>query len=256
MRCQQWQWLSLPQVMYAERWGLEPCALPVIVNIAAAPCDTLDFSPLDESSSLIFYNVNKPPCGGRQQKARILQAGTPLGLMAYLYSRCAVPGQEVEGGGGAASGERPRRGGSPAERGTSAQSCRPVCTVTAGPSGRSWYLQMPVAPAPGLRVCPGACPGRAENRLRDPHGIRLPTRRPTGALPRPPSRPLSKACGRAQRALLCPSLWRELCVGVRCPEWPPGSMEKPWNPLPLPGLQGHLWLGAHLSTHQPPCPLA
>ncbi|XP_013203384.1 kinase non-catalytic C-lobe domain-containing protein 1 isoform X2 [Microtus ochrogaster] len=74
------------QVMYAERWGLEPCALPVIVNIAAAPCDTLDFSPLDESSSLIFYNVNKHPCSGRQKKARILQAGTPLGLMAYLYS--------------------------------------------------------------------------------------------------------------------------------------------------------------------------
>ncbi|XP_047393842.1 kinase non-catalytic C-lobe domain-containing protein 1 isoform X1 [Sciurus carolinensis] len=84
------QFLSLVkkylQVMYAERWGLEPWALPVIVNLAAAPCDTLDFSPLDESSSLIFYNVNKPPCGGRQQKARILQAGTPLGLMAYLYS--------------------------------------------------------------------------------------------------------------------------------------------------------------------------
>ncbi|EGW11417.1 Protein very KIND [Cricetulus griseus] len=74
------------KVMYAERWGLEPCALPVIVNIAAAPCDTLDFSPLDESSSLIFYNVNKHPCSSRQKKARILQAGTPLGLMAYLYS--------------------------------------------------------------------------------------------------------------------------------------------------------------------------
>ncbi|KAM5271633.1 kinase non-catalytic C-lobe domain-containing protein 1 [Ctenodactylus gundi] len=84
------QFLSLVkkylQVTYAERWGLEPCALPVIVNIAAAPCDTLDFSPLDESSSLIFYNVNKHPCGGRQRKTRVLQAGTPLGLMAYLYS--------------------------------------------------------------------------------------------------------------------------------------------------------------------------
>ncbi|XP_072828273.1 kinase non-catalytic C-lobe domain-containing protein 1 isoform X5 [Vicugna pacos] len=74
------------QVMYAERWGLEPCALPVIVNIAAAHCDTLDFSPLDESSSLIFYNVSRQPRGGRQRKARVLQAGTPLGLMAYLYS--------------------------------------------------------------------------------------------------------------------------------------------------------------------------
>ncbi|XP_059946152.1 kinase non-catalytic C-lobe domain-containing protein 1 [Mesoplodon densirostris] len=74
------------QVMYAERWGLEPCALPVIVNIAAAHCDTLDFSPLDESSSLIFYNASKHPRDGRQRKARVLQAGTPLGLMAYLYS--------------------------------------------------------------------------------------------------------------------------------------------------------------------------
>nr|XP_045371236.1 LOW QUALITY PROTEIN: kinase non-catalytic C-lobe domain-containing protein 1 [Camelus bactrianus] len=74
------------QVMYAERWGLEPCALPVIVNIAAAHCDTLDFSPLDESSSLIFYNVSRQPRSGRQRKARVLQAGTPLGLMAYLYS--------------------------------------------------------------------------------------------------------------------------------------------------------------------------
>ncbi|KAB0350575.1 hypothetical protein FD754_015432 [Muntiacus muntjak] len=74
------------QVVYAEQWGLEPCALPVIVNIAAAHCDTLDFSPLDESSSLIFYNVSKHPRGSRQPKARVLQAGTPLGLMAYLYS--------------------------------------------------------------------------------------------------------------------------------------------------------------------------
>lgn len=78
-----------PQVVYAERWGLEPCALPVIVNISSAPCDTLDFSPLDESSSLIFYNVSKHPRSGRQRKARVLQAGTPLGLMAYLYSRCS-----------------------------------------------------------------------------------------------------------------------------------------------------------------------
>ncbi|XP_028917332.1 kinase non-catalytic C-lobe domain-containing protein 1 isoform X2 [Ornithorhynchus anatinus] len=74
------------QVMYPEQWGLEPCALPVIVNIAAR-CDT-DFSPLDESSSLIFYNVNKHQ-SNKQKRSRILQAGTPLGLMAYLYSRDA-----------------------------------------------------------------------------------------------------------------------------------------------------------------------
>lgn len=86
------------QVMYAERWGLEPCALPVIVNISAAHCDTLDFSPLDESSSLIFYNVSKHPRGGKQRKARVLQAGTPLGLMAYLYSRCGCPAPSGEAG--------------------------------------------------------------------------------------------------------------------------------------------------------------
>ncbi|XP_053524501.1 kinase non-catalytic C-lobe domain-containing protein 1 [Artibeus jamaicensis] len=74
------------QVLYAEQWGLEPSALPLLVNVAAAHCSAPDFSPLDESSSLIFYNVSKHPRGGRQRKARVLQAGTPLGLMAYLYS--------------------------------------------------------------------------------------------------------------------------------------------------------------------------
>ncbi|KAM5322353.1 kinase non-catalytic C-lobe domain-containing protein 1 [Glossophaga mutica] len=74
------------QVLYAEQWGLEPGALPLLVNVAAAHGGAPDFSPLDESSSLIFYNVSKHARGGRQRKARVLQAGTPLGLMAYLYS--------------------------------------------------------------------------------------------------------------------------------------------------------------------------
>nr|XP_019583870.1 PREDICTED: protein very KIND isoform X1 [Rhinolophus sinicus] len=77
------------QVAYAEWWGLEPCTLPVVVSVASAPCDTLDFSPLDECSSLIFYNISKHPRSSRHGKARVLQAGTPLGLMAYLYSRGA-----------------------------------------------------------------------------------------------------------------------------------------------------------------------
>lgn len=75
----------------------------MIVNIAAAPCDALGFSPLDESSSLIFYDVSKQPRGSRQRRARVLQAGTPLGLMAYLYSRCrrgpCTPGAFADQGG-------------------------------------------------------------------------------------------------------------------------------------------------------------
>lgn len=61
----------------------------MVVSVASAPCDTLDFSPLDECSSLIFYNISKHPRSSRHGKARVLQAGTPLGLMAYLYSRCS-----------------------------------------------------------------------------------------------------------------------------------------------------------------------
>ncbi|ELK11790.1 Protein very KIND [Pteropus alecto] len=75
------------QVLHAEQWGLEPCALPMVVSVAAAHCGTPDFSPLDESSSLIFYDVSKQPRAGRHKEARVLQAGTPLGLMAFLYSR-------------------------------------------------------------------------------------------------------------------------------------------------------------------------
>ncbi|XP_023393815.1 protein very KIND [Pteropus vampyrus] len=77
---------NYPQVLHAEQWGLEPCALPMVVSVAAAHCSTPDFSPLDESSSLIFYDVSKQPRAGRHKEARVLQAGTPLGLMAYLYS--------------------------------------------------------------------------------------------------------------------------------------------------------------------------
>uniref|UniRef100_A0A452GMT0 Kinase non-catalytic C-lobe domain-containing protein 1 n=1 Tax=Gopherus agassizii TaxID=38772 RepID=A0A452GMT0_9SAUR len=71
------------QIMYAEQWGVESCALPTVVNITRT--DVLDVSPLDESSLLIFYNMIKHQCNN-QNRSRILQAGTPLGLMAYLYS--------------------------------------------------------------------------------------------------------------------------------------------------------------------------
>ncbi|KAM7169627.1 kinase non-catalytic C-lobe domain-containing protein 1 [Macrochelys suwanniensis] len=74
------------QITYAEQWGVESCALPTVVNITRT--DVLDVSPLDESSLFIFYNMKKHQYNN-QNRSRILQAGTPLGLMAYLYSRNA-----------------------------------------------------------------------------------------------------------------------------------------------------------------------
>ncbi|EMP42155.1 Protein very KIND [Chelonia mydas] len=73
-------------IMYAEQWGMESCALPAVVNITRT--DMLDVSPLDELSLLIFCNTKKQQYNN-QNRSRILQAGTPLGLMAYLYSRNA-----------------------------------------------------------------------------------------------------------------------------------------------------------------------
>ncbi|XP_074856530.1 kinase non-catalytic C-lobe domain-containing protein 1 isoform X2 [Carettochelys insculpta] len=71
------------QIMYAEQWGVESCALPTVVNLTRT-----DISPLDKSSLLIFYSVKKQQYNN-QNRSRILQAGTPLGLMSYLYSRNA-----------------------------------------------------------------------------------------------------------------------------------------------------------------------
>lgn len=77
-----------------EQWGLEPCALPVIVNIAAA----LRFphwtsapwrSPPPSSSTTSASTPRGRPAA---QGAR--PAGWhPLGLMAYLYSRCSPGGR-------------------------------------------------------------------------------------------------------------------------------------------------------------------
>lgn len=127
--------LHSPQVLHAEQWGLEPCALPMVVNVAAAHCDTLDFSPLDESSSLIFYNVSKDPRASRHQEARVLQAGTPLGLMAYLYSGC------VRLGAGGGLGSRPPPAAEP--RGPGTDACR-------GGRGEAAAHPHPQRPAPSL----------------------------------------------------------------------------------------------------------
>ncbi|XP_053168247.1 kinase non-catalytic C-lobe domain-containing protein 1 isoform X2 [Hemicordylus capensis] len=77
------------QIMYIEKWGVEPCDLPTVVNMGRS--ETLDISSLD--SMLLFYNINKAQYKAQyndnQNQPRNLQTGTPLGLMTYLYSRNA-----------------------------------------------------------------------------------------------------------------------------------------------------------------------
>ncbi|XP_010115484.1 PREDICTED: protein very KIND, partial [Chlamydotis macqueenii] len=74
------------QIMYAEQWGVESCVLPAVIHNRRT--DAVDVAPTDESSWLLYYNTEKHQCNN-QNGIRVLQAGTPLGLMAYLYSRNA-----------------------------------------------------------------------------------------------------------------------------------------------------------------------
>ncbi|XP_068875873.1 kinase non-catalytic C-lobe domain-containing protein 1 isoform X3 [Aphelocoma coerulescens] len=74
------------QMMYAEQWGVESYVLPTVIHNGKT--DTMDMAPMDESSWLLYYNTEKHQCNN-QNGVRVLQAGTPLGLMAYLYSRNA-----------------------------------------------------------------------------------------------------------------------------------------------------------------------
>uniref|UniRef100_A0A663DWA4 Kinase non-catalytic C-lobe domain containing 1 n=1 Tax=Aquila chrysaetos chrysaetos TaxID=223781 RepID=A0A663DWA4_AQUCH len=74
------------QIMYVEQWGVESCVLPTIIHNGRT--DTVDVAPTDEPSLLLYYNTEKHQCNN-QNGIRVLQAGTPLGLMAYLYSRNA-----------------------------------------------------------------------------------------------------------------------------------------------------------------------
>uniref|UniRef100_A0A8V5GA43 Uncharacterized protein n=1 Tax=Melopsittacus undulatus TaxID=13146 RepID=A0A8V5GA43_MELUD len=74
------------QIMYAEQWGVESWVLPTVIHNRRT--DMVDVTPTDESSVLLYYNTEKHQCNS-QNGVRVLQAGTPLGLMAYLYSRNA-----------------------------------------------------------------------------------------------------------------------------------------------------------------------
>ncbi|KAF7247447.1 Kinase non-catalytic C-lobe domain-containing protein 1 [Varanus komodoensis] len=73
------------QIMYIEKWGVETCNLIAVANLARSKIPPI--SSLD--CMLLFYNINKTQCKDNQKPSRNLQAGTPVGLMAYLYSRNA-----------------------------------------------------------------------------------------------------------------------------------------------------------------------
>nr|XP_033797744.1 kinase non-catalytic C-lobe domain-containing protein 1 isoform X4 [Geotrypetes seraphini] len=74
------------QASDAEQWGLEQCALPIVINMTTQ-CKT-EYRHFEEKSLLSFYSVREHK-GDKPNKSKILQAGTPLGLMAYLYTRNA-----------------------------------------------------------------------------------------------------------------------------------------------------------------------
>ncbi|XP_041424590.1 kinase non-catalytic C-lobe domain-containing protein 1 isoform X2 [Xenopus laevis] len=70
------------QVSYAEQWGIEPHALPKVANLTAQP----EVDSEADASFLLIYNEKGQH---RDRTSKVLQAGTPLGLMAHLYSRNA-----------------------------------------------------------------------------------------------------------------------------------------------------------------------
>lgn len=73
--------------MYAEQWGVESCVLPAVIH--SGRTDTANVASMDESSLLLYYNTDKYQCTN-ENGIRVLQAGTPLGLMAHLYSRYGI----------------------------------------------------------------------------------------------------------------------------------------------------------------------
>ncbi|MEE6485755.1 hypothetical protein FKM82_014390 [Ascaphus truei] len=75
---------KLLQVSYAEQWGLEQCELPTVANLTR---HEIELNPSDDSSFLLIYNEKGQTS---HSKLKSLQAGTPLGLMVYLYSSNVV----------------------------------------------------------------------------------------------------------------------------------------------------------------------
>lgn len=67
--------ISLLQVLSVDEWGVDVSLLPAL---AVCGRGSLDLQSSEDSSVLSF---------GTSKGKRALQAGSPLGLMAYLYAR-------------------------------------------------------------------------------------------------------------------------------------------------------------------------
>ncbi|MGH0142631.1 UNVERIFIED_CONTAM: hypothetical protein FKN15_076510 [Acipenser sinensis] len=74
------------EILCMEQWGLDASILPSLANSGSGAAT---LNPSEDNSLLTFQSVK---VSGKisQNKTRMLQAGTPLGLMCYLYARYAV----------------------------------------------------------------------------------------------------------------------------------------------------------------------
>ncbi|XP_041125245.1 kinase non-catalytic C-lobe domain-containing protein 1-like isoform X2 [Polyodon spathula] len=75
------------EILCMEQWGLDISLLPSLANSGSGAA-TLKLNPSEDNSLLTFQSVK---VSGKisQNKTRMVQAGTPLGLMCYLYARYA-----------------------------------------------------------------------------------------------------------------------------------------------------------------------
>ncbi|XP_053306582.1 kinase non-catalytic C-lobe domain-containing protein 1 [Spea bombifrons] len=76
---------KLLQVSHAEQWGVEPSTLPSVATLTRSESI---LNPDDDPAFLLIYNHKGK--ASQNSTSKSLQAGTPLGLMVYLYSCNAV----------------------------------------------------------------------------------------------------------------------------------------------------------------------
>ncbi|XP_038677843.1 kinase non-catalytic C-lobe domain-containing protein 1 isoform X1 [Scyliorhinus canicula] len=76
------------EILQMEQWGLRPSVLLSLVSLSFQS-ETLDLTSTDSNSHLTFHTL-KGDQSQSKKGTQVLQAGTAVGLMAYLYSSNAV----------------------------------------------------------------------------------------------------------------------------------------------------------------------